>query len=106
MKTLHRLYLILALLILGIFGLSKARAQTWYAAPNTTPLTAADVAVLPLSVTFDWLPANPEWTVPNGMTWNAIWPRNAPGAWYRPSAYTQITQYQSKPYPWAYTCRV
>ncbi len=87
---------------------SVASAQTWYATPNTRPLVESNynhIAQLPLSVTFDWVAPAP-WTTVNGATWNAIWPRNAVGAWYRMNAYTQPSIYRDPVYSWPYTCRV
>ncbi len=101
MKTLPRLYLILAILVLCCAVNSVAHAQTWYVAPNTTPV---DSSQLPYSVNFTF-PAD-GWPTSTNTTWYAIWPRNASGAWYRPSGYTQENAYKSAPiYPFPYSCR-
>ena len=103
MSTPKRLWLIFAFIVLGIVG--KASAQTWYVAPNTQPLTAADTAQLPYSVTFDFI-APEGWIATNGMTWHPVWPRNARGAWYRPLTYTQPALIQTNVFPWQYKCTV
>ncbi len=100
MKTLHRLYLILAIIILGMAA--KASAQTWQATPAYQP-AAGDVAQMPFSVSFNWL-AGAGWITVNGDTWDPVWPRNAPGAWYRPLTYTQPSIYKNPVFPYPYTC--
>lgn len=90
------------ILLLALLFSGTAQAQTWYSTPNTHP-QPPDTSLLPLSVTFDyWAPTG--WTTPTNVTWDAIWSRNASGAWYRPLGYTQPSIRKNPVYPYPYTC--
>ena len=93
------------LVIISLLWASTASAQTWQVAPNTTQLNPADVAQLPYSVTFSWAVQAP-WQPLTGQTWTPVWPRNALGAWYRPSPYSQPSAVIRKWQPYAYRCEV
>ncbi len=96
----------LLLVLLGLLLASPASAQTWYATPNTSPLVEPGydhVHRLPVSVTFDWI-APAGWSTVNGATWDAIWPREARGAWYRMNVYTQPSIYKARVFPYPYSC--
>jgi hypothetical protein len=91
--------------LFALLASSNADAQSWSATPNVFPLSAADTAQLPLSATFQWL-APAGWTVEYGSTWNAIWPRNASGAWYRMNTYSQPGIRKNPVYSYPYNCVV
>ncbi len=80
-------------------------AQSWYVTPNTVPMPPS-TALLPYSITNDYIVPSPWFSTSNGTTWYAIWPRTANGAWYRPNEYTQPSIRRTNVYTWAYTCYV
>jgi hypothetical protein len=98
-----RLYALFAAFLLTVALLSST-ASAQFCTANTTP-NASDTAQLPLSVHVYYGASDNTWTV-NDQWLNAIWPRSAPGAWYRPyPAYTPSSAIKTNVYPWAYTCR-
>lgn len=86
MKTVHRLWLVFAIVLLGIACRSVASAQGGAKGAPTLNPGPSDFFQLPYSVLLVVAPPA-GWQGTSQMWLTAIWNRNAPGAWYRNPAW-------------------